>query len=475
MKYAAVLLSITICFLTANAQDLQIKQQTTMKMPNMPAMPPGIPNPFGAPKPSITYIKGGSMRTDQTLQQPKMTGGMETVTHTSIVQCDKQRRVSFNTKKKSYYTEPMAGGGATVGAKNQGGTVKKGGYITMSGVVTDTGERAKLFGYDARHLKQTLTITPGPNSCQKEAMKIDVDGWYVNLPSYSCPLRRKPSEFQMGSNCMDEVEYNMKGEVTGFPVKEIKTLTFQGREMNIEQETTEILTKSLDAAMFEPPFGYKAANSYKELEDSSEEVKGTYDPTIDAPQTTTTNTTLALPKAGIEKTGPVAKPPGVTRIGVVKPSVQLADKNSADGASMVSDAMSGLFVELLTKPNVEVVEVASAAEAKAAQCDYTIQGSLVQKHAGGGLLGQVMGLPSFGKGPSPSQGPRSPATDRLVATLAGYSRMKDEFTYDLKLVATDGSVAAQRTGKAKSNFPGEDVLSQPIRDVSTEALAKLPR
>jgi len=472
-KIAFACIGLLILSAFASAQnDLQIRKKTSMKIPGMPALPPGMSNPL-ADRKSTEYIKGGRMRTDMEYEQRGMTGSKKKVTETTITQCDKQKRISFNSKKKSYYSEPMSGATAA-DVKN---ATRSGGRVIMTGVVTDTGERAKLFGFDARHLKQTYTITPGPNSCQKETMKIEMDGWYADLPQFSCPLRRKPREFQMDSKCFDEVEYRMKGEVTGFPVKEIKTLTMQGMTMNIEEEVVEILRVPLADSLFEAPVGFKAANTLKEVEDDSEEANGSFDPTIDAPtQTTTVNPTLSVPKAGVGKQVPVGKKPGVIRVGIVKPAVKMADKDSAETASDVADAVAGLFEERMTKQNIEVVMLASENEAKGAECDYIVQGTITQKHAGGGMLGQAlsMSLPTFGKPKSPDQTQKhSPASAALHGALSSSVKMKDEFTFDFKLVGMDRIPAVTKVGKVKTSYPGEDALSQPIRDASDAMLTKL--
>jgi len=266
----------------------------------------------------------------------------------------------------------------------------------------------------------------------------------------------------------------MKGEVTGFPVKEIKTMSMQGMTMNIEEEVVSIERVPLEDSFFEAPVGYKAANSLKEVEDDGEEAKGSFDPNMEtAPQSSPGTPTLALPRAGVEKTGPVAKRAGVIRIGIVKPSVQLADKDSSENASGVADAIAGLFEENLVKPNIEVVMLNSDTEAKSEQCDYVIQSTVTQKHAGGGLLGQVMGLPSLSKPKAPDTTPATPASAALQGSLSEAVKMKDEFTYDFKLVDLNRTPAVTKAGKVKTSYPGEDPLSAPIREVSAAMLAKL--
>lgn len=473
MKLKLISACIAVFMVTAAAAaqtELTIKKKTSMKIPGMPTMPMGMANPFPDRR-STEYIKGGNKRSDMESEERTKMGKKQRVTYTTITQCAKQKRISYNTKKKSYYSEPIAGGPSSSEVKN---ARSSGGKIILAATVTDTGERAKIFGYDARHLKQTMTITPGPNSCQKETIKVDIDGWYIDLPQFACPIRRVPREFQMDSKCFDEVEYRMKGEVTGFAVKEIKTMTMQGMTINMEEEATEILTTPISDSMFEPPVGFKAANTLKEVEDDTNlDDEAGIDRTIDTPETTTTNTTLAIPKAAVEKTGSVAKRPGVIRIGIVKPSVTLADKDSAETASDVADAIAGVFEEKLVGQNIEVVRLKTDAEAKASECDYVIKATLGQKHASGGMLGQMFSLPKIPK--QPDMTPPTPAAAELMGALGSSTKYKDEFTYNFQLIGMDSAPAVQKSGKVKVDYPGTDILSPSIRDAATAFLAKVGR
>ncbi len=471
LKFISACIAVLFVATSASAQnELTIKKKTSMKIPGMPAMPAGMANPFPDRR-SVEYIKSGNKRTDMEFEERTKMGKKRRVTYTTITQCAKQRRISYNTKKKSYYSEPIAGGQSSAEVKN---ARSSGGKIILAATVTDTGERAKIFGYDARHLKQTVTITPGPGSCQKETIKVDIDGWYIDLPQFACPIRRVPREFQMDSKCFDDVEYRMKGEITGFAVKEVKTLTMQGMTINIEEEATEILTTPIADSMFEAPVGFKPANTLKEVEDDSDiaDVEGV-DRTIDAPETTTTNTTLSIPKAAVEKTGTVAKRPGVIRIGIVKPAVTLADKDSAQNASDVADAISGVFEEKLVGQNLEVVRLNTDSEAKANECDYVIKATVGQKHASGGLLGQVFSIPKIPKQPDTT--PPTPAAADLMAALGGSVKYKDEFTYNYQLIGMDSAPAVQKSGKVKVDYPGTDFFSPSIRDAAAAILAKVSR
>ena len=462
--------------------EIQIKKTTSMKIPGMPSMPAGMVNPMQN-QTSIDYIKGSRMRTDSKHEEAKRFGtGKRMVTDTTIIQCDKQRRISFNTKNKKYFVDPMSGqaGSPSGPSASDPKSVKKGGYVTISGGVTDTGERAKLFGYNAKHLKQTITITPSKDACQKEAMKIDIDGWYIDLPEWSCPVRRKPTEFQTSDvKCYDKVDFQMRGEITGVPVKEIKTLTMDGMTMNIEEEALEITKVPLSDAMFEPPAGYTAANTMKEVDEEEDgSVITAEERTIPEAATTTTATTLSVPKGGVEKTEvAVVKAPGMIRIGIAKPVVKLADKDTAEAADDLGDAAIGLLIESLKAANIEAVPLSGDpdADAKKLDCDYVVYTNFAQKHGGGGLLGKIVTAnmaAMTGKSPQTDTNPTE-ASAVMTRVMSGLTKGNDEFSWDYKVTRLDKTVVSGAKGKSKANFDTEDVLTPKIRDASKAILTQV--
>ena len=256
MKFKLVLslMVLVFCVSADFAQtSLTIKKKSSMKLPGMPEMPklpPGMKNlPDSAMnnRKSTVYVKGSRMRTDQFVND--YTGKKDLIL-TTIVQCDKKREIQFNSRKNKYYADSLA---APTSASVKNST--KGGYVTVTGSVTDTGERAKLFGYDARHLKQTIIFTPSKNACMKDKMQIDIEGWYADIPEFSCPIQRNMQEFKLDKNCFDDVDFQMKGSITGIPLKEVKKITTNENTITMEEEATEILKTPLADSMFEPEQG----------------------------------------------------------------------------------------------------------------------------------------------------------------------------------------------------------------------------
>lgn len=489
MKFKLVLsLIITIfCVSTGFAQtELTIKKKSSIKIPgmeSMPQMPAGMANPMDSlnNRKSTVYIKGARMRNDMKYDQQKKFGGKESVTQTIITQCDKQRVLQFNSKKKKYYQEPIAGQtSATV--KN----AKKGGYVTITGSVTDTGERAKLFGYDARHLKETITFTPSKDACLKEKMQVEIEGWYADIPEYSCPMKRNMREFQMENNCFDDIDFQMKGAITGIPLKEIKKITTNGMTMVLEEEATEILKTPIADALFEPPVNYKAANTLKEVEDDSPDDSSAQTnemPPTSSP-TNTTSSTFSLPQGGIEKPPLTEKKTGVTRIGVAKPKVTTPEsKKDPTAGDDIASASANLLAESLKAENVEAILLDTdypENECKEKGCDYIFYANVTQKRGGGGMFksmilqGAIMGagmmVPGIG-----GMIATTVASQVLGQTMGKNAKAKDEFTLDYKVVGMDKNVVTQAVTKSKTEKDGEDALSPQIQQASKTVLEKIKK
>lgn len=242
----------------AAQSDLLITKRSTRTMPGMENLPTGVLSPamrkqMDEMRTSTTtvYVKGSWMRTDVTMKAPTMTGAMENRTFSTILQCDKRRIVTFDSKKKKYH-EGAIGGAAASGPS--------GGTVLLSLEISDTGERAKMFGFDVRRLKQTLTMTPGPSSCMKQSARIDIDGWYADLPGFSCPMDMARSESISGSDdCRPEFDMRVKGTPAGFAFKETKRVSTGQMTVTIDEVVVDVQRTSLLESLFEPPSGYSLA------------------------------------------------------------------------------------------------------------------------------------------------------------------------------------------------------------------------
>jgi hypothetical protein len=477
-KLAVSLLVLMVCGLSGFAQnDITIKKKMSVNIPDLPSVP-GMDDLRN--RPSTIYIKGPRMRTDVQAKVPGKMGGKETFIFSTILQCDKQRSLSFTNKNKKYYQEAFGGSGS---AGSQ--SVKKGGYVTLTGGVTDTGERAKLFGYEAKHLKQSLTITPGPNACQKETLHIEIEGWYAEMPEFSCPMRRKQEEFQWESSCADAVIDEAKGVVAGVPLKEIKKVTTNGMTITVEEEATGLTKGSLADTLFEPPPNYTAANTLKEVQESTGDYSGAQTgntPTTPASPSNNSSPTFAPPAAGLENAAIGEKKPGMIRIGVVEPKVTTPEsKQNPNAGDEIATATQKSLVELLKAENVEAIPLETEFpenECKEKGCDYIFYANVTQKRSSGFGKALLMGAAGAAAGMIPGVGGLVAATAGgmiMGQTMGKMAKARDEFSLDYQVVTMDKTVLSKAATKNKTEKDGEDVLTPQIKQASVAVLAEIAK
>ncbi len=221
---------------------------------------------------STIYVKGSRQRTES--------GGRMGGSSTEIEQCDLKRTIKISDSKKLYFIEPfqtgLASSASTSAASAPAGKATKGGTITMTTSVTDTGERKQLFGLTARRVKSVMTMKSSPDACDENDMQIETDGWYVDLPQFSCPVAAPANPFA-GMNepkrgCTDRMVYKNTGTgKLGFALSLSQKFKIGGEgdddmpSMTQTIETLEFSTATLLDALFDIPVGYKQAGSVSEL------------------------------------------------------------------------------------------------------------------------------------------------------------------------------------------------------------------
>ena len=120
---------------------------------------------------STTMIKGLRERSETSM--PGMPAGMSAGMVT-ITECDLKRTIQVNDRARKYMITPMDSGDnetaapATSGGRSSGGPSRRGGIVTMSINTVDTGERKEIFGFTARHLKQTMSSESSPEACAQK-------------------------------------------------------------------------------------------------------------------------------------------------------------------------------------------------------------------------------------------------------------------------------------------------------------------
>lgn len=351
---AATVIFVSVTGNAVNAQQYKLRQVNTIS---------------GMKVESTIYVKGMRKRTEGA---GFMGMGANLVT---IEQCDLQRTVKLNDKKKLYFIEPFskvneeiidedarpAPAKARPVTQAPQAKEKKGGVITMWYNITDTGERKKMYGFTARHIWTTQKIKPSPDACMmKDSMVMKTDGWYIDLPQFNCPVTGMartagPADGGYKPDCQDRFVSRRSGKgKLGFPLVETRIMIMgtQSSQFETTTETLELSTVKLDSMLFEIPPGYQMAKSEEELQekmDISEMMKqGGYD---------------NMKNANQGKPVSEQKSSGMIRVGVAAPTGE---------ESLQASTLQEHLVGLMTTGNIEALAISSEADAKKFKCDYIL-------------------------------------------------------------------------------------------------------
>jgi hypothetical protein len=224
---------------------------------------------------STTMIKGLRERSETSM--PGMPAGMSAGMVT-ITECDLKRTIQINDRARKYMISPMESGDSETpatsssgGHPGSSGPSRRGGVVTMSVNTVDTGERKEMFGFTARHLRQTMMSESSPDACAQNNMKVERDGWYINLDyGLNCGSDRPPqapSNYPTGG-CRDTYRSKHTGVTNlGYPL--IETTRMFGQDGSVTftmtKEVVELSKQPLDAALFDVPAGYTEARSQQEM------------------------------------------------------------------------------------------------------------------------------------------------------------------------------------------------------------------
>src|SRR5258705_43380 len=86
--------------------------------------------------------------------------GSDTV---NITQCDLKRTIQISDSARKYLITPMAGDdaaptGGPGATDTSAGESRRGGVVTYVSSAVDTGESKEIFGFNARHVKSSMTV-----------------------------------------------------------------------------------------------------------------------------------------------------------------------------------------------------------------------------------------------------------------------------------------------------------------------------
>jgi len=429
----------------------------------------------GAGTETVLYIKGPRMRNE-------MPGSLG---FTTILQCDLKRTLTINEKTKTYMVSSadrsnaeIAGDGApsgTVPVPNQPAQTR-GGVVNVTNTITDTGERKEMFGFTARHIKTSVVKKASPEACDKD-LKVETDGWYIDFQyAFECPgqTQRVPSPpVHSQPGCKDEIHTRTIGTAKlGFPLL-VTTTSYQpdGRTSTMMQEVLELSRESLSASLFDVPEGYTLAKDMQELYGM-----GTAASSASNQPPAGSNTENSSKAANNITSNSSEKKPGVIRVGLVMPQVQV----NAGDPTQTAEAVRNGFAQHLKGSNVEVMSLAARVpaaaieEARRSQCDYMLYVSMaVKKGGGGGMFSRALGnIAGSAAGNINSGAARATTVAGIytTATIASNIKAKDELSLEYKLEKTEtASTLLTNSAKAKAKSDGEDLLT-PLIEAAAQAI-----
>jgi len=364
---------------TVFGQNYKIKQTSTIN---------------GQAMTNTTYVRGPRKRTES--------GGFMGMGGdvANIEQCDLKQNLKVNDKKNLYTIEPFDTGNATPAARpvaqpKAAMPAVRGGGVTYTSNITDTGERKQMFGMTARHLKTSTKIESSPDACNKTNMMMTSDGWYIDLPEFSCPMTfSNPMSYggQNGGGCQDRtVTKSTGGGKLGFPLTESRTTTMDGgTSFTSTTETIEFSKAMLEPTLFDIPAGYTLAGNSQGLYGTPD-----YSAMMNTGDDNSSASSSSSSMGGTQtssKAPPKANFTGV-KIGVVMPTNR--------GDSISASALQSFLIERLRSDSVMAIAVASEADAKTMGFDYALTTDITklkQSTAGkiGGLFGKATGAPTSG-------------------------------------------------------------------------------
>ena len=435
---------------------------------------------------TLLYVKGPRMRTES--------GG--DLGFTTILQCDLKRTLTINEKTKTYLVSSTENanaatapgdGGPTVAATTTQTQPQRGGVVNVTHTINDTGERKEMFGFTARHIKTSIVKTASPDACDKD-QKIETDGWYIDFQyAFECPGETKkyqPAPVHTQPGCKDEVRTRTVGAAKlGFPVLVTTTMYRpDGRTTTMTQEVLELTREPLNASLFDVPQGYALAKDMQQLYGIGTTTASSVGPSNSSVTANPSVSTVNAVAPGSEKK------PGVIRIGLLLPAVQLNSGNAAQAA----EALRNGFAGYLKGPNIEVITLAARLpslaldEARQSHCDYILSASMTIKKGGGGgsmfgrAIGNIAGSAAGhipGGGSATTGAARSAAITGVYTTAAIASSIKarDEASLEYKLDQVDPAKASLgNKDKAKASADGEDIIT-PLVQKAAEAIVAVVR
>lgn len=238
-------------FVVPNFRDLTIKTRQT----------------HGLMMPTVTtwYLKGARQRTEHRSEAMRFPEPLTAM----IFQCDQRTEILLRTRDKTYRSFAMRSNQLAASERRPPSSGVTGPDVTITFESVDTGERRQIGGYDASHIKTTITADPSPGAAHKPA-KTEIDGWYLDLPGLDC-RESSPREnlipgsgvggFMLGAETThDHVIFKHIGAMPhGLPIIQTATERSGGNVIVSKIELLESSEGPLDESLFEVPADYSPA------------------------------------------------------------------------------------------------------------------------------------------------------------------------------------------------------------------------
>ena len=371
----AIPVLVAVTSASALAQSSQSKQPP--KKPATKAAPKTTPKAAAKEEPSkpappppdlsiiATYVAGDKTTTGNVLMHGERQRVSYEAAFASIQQCDLHRMVQLNTVTRVYYEMPDPVPASI--PVTPAGQKHKGGQITYTTSVVDTGEKKEIFGFTARHLKTTVVKESSPDACDKRPEKVEIDGWYIDLPDTVACMGAPAAEReiridQKDAACSDAVSYARPQAAKAYPVSyTMATTSGTDAPLTTKMEATDVRRATVGPEQFDVPSDYISVKSPVQL-------------TMDH-------------RPG--EVGP--KKPGTVRVGV-------APVRNITGQPVSTDDLSQALIESFEETATDVILLKSstpseqADEAKKLECDYVLTNTVSEmKRPGRGMLGKIGG------------------------------------------------------------------------------------
>lgn len=202
------------------------------------------------------YFKGSRMRSEMQYADSTSPAAL-----TNIYQCDRAVRIFFNERSRTYNSVPADPTQMRETPHPAREIPLSGGQVTVTTDSVDTGERRPVGSYQARHVKTTITVEPGPEAVSHKSAT-EIDGWYLDLPGLYC---QDTGAQKMGwatawPGRRDRIVFKRLGAVArGFAIEETTKKSEDGKVFVQKIELLELSEKPLDESLFEIPAGYSLA------------------------------------------------------------------------------------------------------------------------------------------------------------------------------------------------------------------------